>query len=804
MRKELLRRVDPGFFVVLAIAIIAIWPFVSRASLPVETDAELHIFRLHELGLLVRGGDYYPRWAPNFYHGYGYPIFNYYAPLAYYVGLLFELWPFWDAVTAVKAGFIIGLLAAALGMYGFVRDNWGRGPGFVAAAVYVYAPYVQYVDPHARGVLPESLSLGIFPLALWALDRLRKGGGARVWITAVLLTAAVILSHNLMGMLFFALLCAWAVWQIVCSSVTHHASRITHHASPPPPLTPSPRRLRRPHLLIFAALLLGLGVAAFFWLPVLLERHAVTLQTLIGQGGNYDFHTHFLSLREMVAFSLRLDWGASEPAFRFNLGVMQWVTAVLAVVLLLWRRVRQGAQVLFFALALAGLLFLMLPISTMVWERLSFMAFFQFPWRLLGAAAAMCAVLAGAAADGLLLMGQGCQRVQEWLTAVLVSLTILLGLPMSQPAPWGDFGEVNTLRMSLIENTGRWLGTTSTADYVPATVDVVPARKASVVGGIVEGRPMDRVNWDVLPPEVMLESQVIRPLHTRYIMDTPEKRLFRLYLFDFPGWEVRIDGEKVATELGRPEGFIVVPVPAGRHVIDVEFGTTPARTAAGVVTAVSLLLMGLVAWKLRRRVADNSTLPPRFPLRLARPDWVTLAAVLVVTAVTILLIEQTGVLHHNSSGLVAEPAATDMLADFGEQIALIGYTARRQTVTSTGNLRLPLSAGAPGDIIPLELYWKALNPLDINFQVFVHVLAADGTLVAQSDKLHPGEFPTRRWSLDAYVRDEHVLALPPDLPPGEYRVTTGLWVQSEGWRLPLLVDGVQVGDNVELFTLVVK
>jgi hypothetical protein len=779
--QQLLRRVDPGFFVVLAIAFIAIWPFVSRASLPVETDAELHIFRLHELGLLVRGGDYYPRWAPNFYHGYGYPIFNYYAPLAYYVGLLFELWPFWDAVTAVKAGFMIALLAAALGMYGFVRDNWGRGPGFVAAAIYVYAPYVQYVDPHARGVLPESLSLGIFPLALWALDRLRKGGGARVWVTAVLLTAAVILSHNLMGMLFFGLLCAWAGWQVASGRWQVAGSK-----SPPHPLAPSPR-----HPIIFSALLLGLGVAAFFWLPVLLERNAVTLQTLIGQGGNYDFHTHFLSVQEMLASSLRLDWGASEPAFRFNLGVAQWVMAVTAVVLLLLRRVRHGAQVLFFVLALAGLLFLMLPVSAPIWEALPFMAFFQFPWRLLGAAAAMCAVLAGAATDGLLWAGQKRQRVQEWLTAVLVSFTIILGLPMSQPAPWGDFGEVNTLRMSLIENTGRWLGTTSTADYVPVTVDVVPGRKGDVVGGVAEGKPMDRVNWDVLPPGATVETQMIRPLHTRYIMDTPQKLLFRLYLFDFPGWQVRVDGERVVTELGRPDGFIVVPVPAGRHVIDVEFGSTPARTMAQVVTAVSLALMGVVAWRLRRRAAGNSPQGTLFPPRLARPDWVTLAAVVAVTAVSILLLEPTGVLHHHSSGLVAEPAATNMMADFGEQIALIGYTARRQTAV-------------PGDIIPLELYWKALNQLDINFQVFVHLLSPDGVLVAQSDKLNPGEFPTKRWPLDAYVRDEHYLALPPDLPPGEYQVTVGLWVQSEGWRLPLLVDGVQVGDNVELFTLEVR
>lgn len=768
--QQLWRRVDPGFLVVLAIALIAIWPFISRPSLPVETDAELHIFRLHELGLLVRGGDYYPRWAPNFYHGYGYPLFNYYAPLTYYVGLLFELWPWFDAVAAVKAVFVIGLLAAALGMYGFTRDNWGRPSGYVAAAVYIYAPYVQYIDPHARGVAPESFSLGLFPLALWALDRLRKGGGAWAWLASVLLVAALILCHNLMGPLFYGLLLAWAAWQI--------ANNKGQRSKAPPAVT-------------LAALLLGLGVAAFFWLPVYLEREAVTLTTLIGQGGNYDFHTHFLSWREMLSVSSRLDWGASAPALRFNLGVAQWVLAGLGTVMLLARRVRDGGQAAFFALALVGLLFLMAPLSAPVWEALPFLPFFQFPWRLLGPAAAMCALVAGAGVTAVYTA-----RRRSWLTAALVTFTMLAGLPMSQPAPWGDFGEVNTLRMSLIENTGRWLGTTSTADYVPATVDMVPERKGSVVEGVAEGKPMDRVNYETLPQGAVVETQSIRPLHTRYQIDAPRAMRLRLYLFDFPGWQVRLDGERVETELARPEGFIVVRVPEGRHVVDVKFGATAVRTAANVLTAVSLGLALLVAGLLGRgrgRVAEHS-----LELTVAagahykgQADWWVAAAVMVVTAVTILVLEPAGVLHDNSTGFVAEPAQTDIFADFGEQIALIGYTVGSETAV-------------PGQVLPIDLYWKAQNAMNINFQVFVHLLGPDGALAAQSDKINPGEFPTRWWPLDKYVRDVHTVTLPEDMPPGAYRVTVGLWVQSEGWRLPLLENGVQVGDNVELFRLEVK
>jgi hypothetical protein len=55
------------------------------------------------------------------------------------------------------------------------------------------------------------------------------------------------------------------------------------------------------------------------------------------------------------------------------------------------------------------------------------------------------------------------------------------------------------------------------------------------------------------------------------------------------------------------------------------------------------------------------------------------------------------------------------------------------------------------------------------------------------------------------VIDPHRLELPADLPPGRYTVSAGLWVQSEGWRLPLFdEDGDQIGDNVPLFTLTVE
>jgi hypothetical protein len=72
------------------------------------------------------------------------------------------LLPWFDAVDGVKVVFVVGMLLGAISLYGFVRDNWGRQAGYVATAVFLYAPNKQYNETHARGVFPESLSFGVF------------------------------------------------------------------------------------------------------------------------------------------------------------------------------------------------------------------------------------------------------------------------------------------------------------------------------------------------------------------------------------------------------------------------------------------------------------------------------------------------------------------------------------------------------------------------------------------------------------------------------------------------------------------
>ena len=774
--KSGLSKVDPGFIIVVAICLLAIWPFISRQGLPQETDVELHIYRLAELSRLVRAGELFSRWAPNFYYGYGYPIFNYYAPLTYYLGLGFDFMPVLGPVHAVKALLIIGLIGAGIGMYGYMRQLWGRAAGLVSAAAYVYAPYILFVDPHARGDMAEAFSFATFSLALWAMDSLRRRPNAWSWMSSVILIGAIILTHNLMAMVFVAILAGWAIWQAIFDKARLGSSRQTGFGG----LT---LQYRLP-----LALLLGIGIAAFFWLTVALEQDAVNLSSLVGDGSHFDFRNHFLQFGELFRLPELIDWGATEPNFILAPGLVQLLLGGLGAAAVIFGWTRERAQAGYFALVASGLIFLMLSVSSFVWEVVPLLPFLQFPWRFLGALAAALAILGGAGTDALL--GRLPNKMRLWTPAAIVGLIIMTSIPLIQVPPWPeDFGPTTAAQVLRVELAGRWLGTTSTADFVPATVDVLPRKQKSVSDAILNGQPIDRVNRETLPEGTDVITENLTPLHFRYHVSGNTEFPLRLFLFDFPGWRTKVDGEVVQTELGRPEGFIVIPMPAGEHVVDVEFGSTPARSLSLVVTLLSLVVTALVAlswFKNPPKTEDGRDGRSADDREANRAIWPIMVVSLIAVIVTVSLIEPKGWLRYESTGFEAIPAANTASADFSGKIKLIGYDMPEEPV-------------AAGRMFSVTAYWKAQQPLDINYQVFVHVKDSDGNLVAQSDKLNPGDYPTKRWPLDKYVRDRHEIDLPSELPPGTYRLSVGLWAAEDGWRLPLVdAGGDQIDDNYQL------
>ncbi len=142
-------------------------------------------------------------------------------------------------------------------------------------------------------------------------------------------------------------------------------------------------------------------------------------------------------------------------------------------------------------------------------------------------------------------------------------------------------------------------------------------------------------------------------------------------------------------------------------------------------------------------------------------------------------------------GYVAAPwqgkpeAARPVNADLGHQIALAGYNAPDS-----------LRAGKEFDV---TLYWKAQQPPEDNYVVFVHVLDANKRLVAGHDgPPMEGRYPTRAWLPgNEIVPDTHHITLPPDLAAGVYRLQVGMYRWPSLERLPVWDEqGAEQADGI--------
>ncbi|RMF02633.1 MAG: hypothetical protein D6768_07800 [Chloroflexi bacterium] len=93
---------------------------------------------------------------------------------------------------------------------------------------------------------------------------------------------------------------------------------------------------------------------------------------------------------------------------------------------------------------------------------------------------------------------------------------------------------------------------------------------------------------------------------------------------------------------------------------------------------------------------------------------------------------------------------------------------------------------SPGTALAVELVWQAGAPVNEDLHVFIHLLNAQGQLVAQADG-QPAQWqrPTSTWTPGETIVDRYGLWIPPDAAPGPARLRIGLYRPQTGERLHL-------------------
>ena len=158
-------------------------------------DSPFLLFRLHQLVAALGDGVFPVRWMPDGAFGLGYPFFNYYAALPYYLAALLHALGA-SYVLSLKLTVVAGAIAASGGMFGWMRAITGRrSAALLAAGAYTFAPY-HLVNVYLRGDSLASLGDELVPGHSVGAGSRRRA--YRRQLAAVgLAYGALVLTHNI-------------------------------------------------------------------------------------------------------------------------------------------------------------------------------------------------------------------------------------------------------------------------------------------------------------------------------------------------------------------------------------------------------------------------------------------------------------------------------------------------------------------------------------------------------------------------------------------------------------------------------
>ncbi len=705
---ENLRRIPSStvlLLLVLFVAVLAAWPLIGEPGF-LNTrgggDSPFLLQRLQQLETAVRDGHFPVRWMPDANYGYGYPFFNYYAPLSIYIAFTFRLFGF-SIVRSIELAQLAGFLFAAWGMFLLAR-RWlqSEWAGLLASIAYTVAPF-HLVNIYVRGdSLAEFWAMAWYPWIFLAVDYLLEYKGTyfphgRVAAFAIAY-AALILSHNISALIFSPFLLLYLLLR----------ASAWRRSAVPDSEAQGGRQKWPIWQAIVLAIALAFALAAWFFLPALAEQDLAQLDPVTS--GFFHYSNHFRGV-DLVQQSVFFDYTvAGGKAFR--LGLIQALVTLAGVVALILitirRRLVSPAVAIFIFLALVLAIFMITPLSRFLWDSLPLLPFTQFPWRFLSVQAFASALAVAALA---LLPGR---KVLVPVLSIVLIVGSLAGLETDHLLLADE--DISSRRLAEYEWFTGNIGSTVSAEYLPQTVQPRPFTSSWLTSGT--RNDLRTLDGELLQT-IQLERQTGQQTWKLTAAELGATLVFPT--LHWPGWRAVVDGQETEIAPAPGSGLIMLYLPPGAHTVELQLGKTTERRIAELISIVALLAVIIFLFKARRI-----------------PGWSSSALlVLSLLLVGLLLLRfwpsdplsarnmtwdfaHMGYLHHDELGV-----------PFDNGVVLLGYEYDRETIAAGEELTISVSFdGADGHAVDLivgtpAVAWPAFEPDAPFFAEQTQIVAAN-------------------------------------------------------------------------------
>ena len=491
---------------------------------------------------VLQEGTLYPRWMPWSNNGFGEPTFLIYQPLYFYCAAALNMIT-GDAWVAMRLLSFASTLCIALLGFWILSRYCEFGIALTGAVLLAVQPFSTFLTAY-HAAYPWQFSLAIALSVLYfSLRRTSRFIDVPVSASVALLT----LAHVLVSFMV-----------MVCLAITLLVGR----------RGPGERGKWIALLSWGLSAGLGLALAGVYLIPALDAPRLISLHLADDPV--------FINWRNSFAFPT-----VTAGIYGIRWFGMQWVLAVVpaailaASVLLLRRTGTSGcASNLASGLTLASMVALLLSseLSFPIYAASALFRRVQWPYRFL-----TIATIASALALPLIVGAtrESSRPVAHRALVTALALSLLV-LAVIQYRLWVEGGEPR-LGASVLQ---RFVGQRG---FEPATAG--QAWKETDAHAILE--------QSCRRPEVRHCATLLDQAHHRIwevTLDHPARMLFPL--FAFPAWRATIDTVPVQSGIDPDLGVIVIAVPAGRHLVGVEWAPLPPER---IGAAVSLLAAGVLA-----------------------------------------------------------------------------------------------------------------------------------------------------------------------------------------------------------------
>lgn len=491
-----------------------------------------------------------PRWIPELAGGHGYPLFDFFNPGAMFIAMPFRALGL-DPFLATKLALIVMLAVGALHAAWLAERLFGWAASILAGTLYLLAPYT-LANLYHRGDLAELWATMLFPAVAYHALALYESRRPLHFFALAAAWAALVPAHAFSALLFAI---SFAIGWLL-------ALRRLPSASP---------ERRRGLALVTLASVLGVAMAAIYWLPALAEKSSVHIDS-------------FFSVERLMSSALSGDdlvdptpEGRIAAPRRLTLGLWIPVLLVTSVVLVLARRhvPRRGLTVgLLFAVSFC--LYMTTPAAEPVYAVVPLIGQILFPYRFLGIGT-LLAVLAASRAPALLKHTTTISVASCVATLVLALPYLVVLNPVDFPPGHADFAG-RAQRELVFFDYGEYFPREALDE--PLFFEALPYRAEGgchVERASIAGREHDLTVGASAPCRVTLRQM-------RWL-----------------GWHATLDGASIAIDHDR-SGRMVLAVPRGSHRLRVFWEPTGVQRAATIASWIAFgvfLVLGVAV--LRRR-----------------------------------------------------------------------------------------------------------------------------------------------------------------------------------------------------------